>query len=93
MDETFWQSGRINKAMAPGVLRDEPVWIWAPVEVNNNGKCGRFVFRVCKHSSEAINHKPRGAGEIAQLVRETTAPGPAPGQMVASLIQLQGTPI
>ena len=68
VDETYWQRGRVDKSMAPHVIGD-PTWVWALVEVYNNGKNGRCVFRVIRPRAKAIDNKPRGTGELTRFVK------------------------
>lgn len=74
IDETFWSRGRVNKSVAPGTQGPQ-IWIWVAVEVCRiTKKCFRFVFRVVKQKSDALDGKPRGAKEHTQFVEATIAP-------------------
>ena len=74
IDEAFWQRGRVDKSMAPHVIGD-PTWVWALVEVYNNGKNGRCVFRIIRPRAKAIENKPRGSGELTRFVKCHAWPG------------------
>ena len=53
IDESFWGRGRVNKHMAPG-QKAAATWIWAAVEVDQEGHNGKAIFRVMRSSDQAV---------------------------------------
>ena len=83
VDETFWQQSRVDKSISSHAIGD-PTWVRALVELYNNGKNGRCVFRIIKSRANAIDIKPTRTPEFTRFVRCHAWPG--------NLLVSDGTP-